>query len=164
MFKFVAVGAIALVFALSACGGAGDVHDGEHGGELFRGEPDQVVHMEISDFAYTPSRISITQGEFVQFQVHSETSTPHDFTIDDINADLEVVTVPTGTAGEGAGHDGEHGGMSDLHFAFLDSGHGVINLRVHEAGEYVYYCSIPGHQDMGMQGILSVGHDGGHDD
>ncbi len=160
MFKFVVIGAIAiaLTFALSACGGTSEppAHDAV---ELFHGEPDQVVHMEISDFAYTPSRISITQGEFVQFQVHSETSTPHDFTINNINADLEVVSVPAGAAaGEGAAGTahGGHDGMSGLHFAFLDSGHGVINLRVHEAGTYEYFCSIPGHKEAGMFGTLTV--------
>jgi nitrite reductase (NO-forming) len=32
----------------------------------------------------------------------------------------------------------------------------TIHFSVRQAGDYVYYCSIPGHREAGMTGILQV--------
>ena len=45
---------------------------------------------------------------------------------------------------------------ADVHFALTEPGSGVVHLRVFEPGEYVFYCSVPGHQEAGMEGTLTV--------
>jgi uncharacterized cupredoxin-like copper-binding protein len=39
-------------------------------------------------------------------------------------------------------------------FKLVDDDDGEIDLA---AGEYVFYCDVPGHRDAGMEGTLSVG-------
>lgn len=45
--------------------------------------------------------------------------------------------------------------LSD-HVQELDS-HSIVTFKVEEEAEYAYYCSIPGHRQAGMVGVLRVG-------
>jgi uncharacterized cupredoxin-like copper-binding protein len=38
-------------------------------------------------------------------------------------------------------------------FKLVDDDEGEIDLA---AGEYVFYCDVPGHRDAGMEGTLTV--------
>jgi uncharacterized cupredoxin-like copper-binding protein len=89
----------------------------------------------------------------------------------DTGADVQTLTVvsrdtlkfdpPTldATAGEiHIVHDNEgstvHSFVLDgQDFKLTDSGDGNITLG---AGEYPYYCDVPGHRDGGMEGVLTV--------
>ena len=44
----------------------------------------------------------------------------------------------------------------DIHMSARQNGNLVMNLRNLEAGEYEYYCMIPGHKEAGMKGVLIV--------
>ena len=44
----------------------------------------------------------------------------------------------------------------DLHFPLSEPGSGVVHIKVYEPGEYVFYCSVPGHRELGMVGTLIV--------
>ena len=121
-----------------------DGHD-EDGRELAT-EADLVIDMEMNDFAYLPAQLTIRAGEVVLFNVENTANNIHDFSIDKIDADLHIVALP-GT-GE---HAHMQGPMPDLHFAFTEPGKGAIQVRIHEPGEYVYYCTVPGHRELGME-------------
>ena len=56
------------------------------------------------------------------------------------------------------GHE-EQAKAADVHFALTEAGSGIVHLKIHEPGEYVFYCSVPGHQAAGMEGKLIVTQD-----
>jgi uncharacterized cupredoxin-like copper-binding protein len=113
---------------------------------------DRTIRLEMSDFAYTPDVIEIGTGEVVEIEVENTTGTPHDFTVDAIDADVHVSYVP------GSGEHVHIEGMeeADLHFALTEAGEGLIHVMVHEPGTYQFYCTVPGHRELGMEGTLVV--------
>ena len=75
-----------------------------------------------------PATLSIAAGIDVTISVTNNGTFGHDFTIE--GQDLTTGLVDPGTSAEL-----------------------VVNLA---AGEYVYFCSVPGHREAGMQGTLTV--------
>jgi uncharacterized cupredoxin-like copper-binding protein len=130
---------------------ADDGHDddGHDGGEALAAEADQVMDFELNDFGFLPAQLTIEAGQVVQLNVEN-TGYLHDFTIEKIDADV-FLDMP-----EMGDHAGMEGPPADMHFSFMEPGNGVLQLRVHEPGEYVFYCSVPGHRDLGMEGTLIV--------
>jgi len=43
-----------------------------------------------------------------------------------------------------------------VHFALTEVGTGVVHIKVHEPGEYAFYCTVPDHREAGMEGVLIV--------
>lgn len=137
---------------------ATDGHDEQAHGEaeaaayLEEAPKDQVVVLEMSDFAYTPDVIEVSAGAVVEIQVENTVKTPHDFTIERIDADVHVSHLP------GTGEHVHIEGMeeADLHFALTDQGDGLVHVLVHEPGTYQFYCTVPGHRELGMEGTLIV--------
>jgi len=128
----------------------GDADHEEEGGALAV-EADIVIDLEMKDFAFVPARLTVKAGDVIHFNAENTTNNIHDFTIDKVDADLYIVALPG---------DGEHAhmddAMADVHFAFTEAGKGAIQVRIHEPGEYVYYCSVPGHREAGMEGTIIV--------
>ncbi len=49
----------------------------------------------------------------------------------------------------------EGGGINEIGPVIQDGAVSTINVDV-EAGEYAFYCSVPGHREGGMEGVLAV--------
>jgi plastocyanin len=76
--------------------------------------------------AYVTDRASAAPGE-LKVESPNESGTPHNIVID----------------GKGKGDVVQNGGVSEFSAEF-------------EAGEYPFYCSVPGHREAGMEGDLTV--------
>jgi uncharacterized cupredoxin-like copper-binding protein len=87
-----------------------------------------VVVVDMVDIAFLPSEITIPADTDVTFQFVNKGSLHHNFKIDD----------PEVFSGDLSG-----GASSEV----------VVNLP---AGEYEFYCTIPGHKEAGMVGTLIV--------
>lgn len=138
-----ALSLLALVpFALAACGGDDDEEpaapapteqepaDGGDGG----GAAAETVEVEADpggQLAFVQDSLEAPAGEEVTFELTNESSTPHDFVIEDQGgndiAQTEVITGDTATT--------------------------TANL---EPGEYTFYCSVDAHREAGMEGPLTV--------
>ena len=80
------------------------------------------------DIDFNPNEFSIPADTDVLIRCPNNGNLPHDFHIED----------------------------TDYATALADPGETVsvtVNLQ---AGEYVYYCSVPGHREAGMEGTLTV--------
>jgi len=138
------VGAVvlgALVVGVSAaCGGDDDDDDGNSG----------EMRLTMSDqLRFEPAEIRLKVGEPVVLVLdNSDGSTLHDFTVDEM---------PVMDVDEGMGAEHEMGeSMAALHLA-MDAGEdGELRFTAMEAGEYEFYCSVPGHAQGGMKGKLIV--------
>jgi plastocyanin len=103
-----------------------DDEGGGGGGDL----PEGAVVLEALDsLEFRPDAVTADAGE-VTFGLVNEGSLPHTFVIEDLEDDLKLTV-----SGSGATDDGS------------------IEL---EAGDYVFYCDIPGHRGGGMEGTLTV--------
>jgi uncharacterized cupredoxin-like copper-binding protein len=91
------------------------------------GEEATTLTLTATEFAFDPATLSAPADEEVTIEVENAGTIEHDFTIDEAN--LRIATPATETAS------------------------GTFTLP---AGTYTFYCSVPGHQDAGMEGTLTV--------
>lgn len=113
---------------------------------------DRLFLISMTNFAFTPDVLEAEAGEVIEIAVQNVESVLHDFTIDRIDADLHISYL--GGTGQHL-HDGEHPD-ADVHFVLSEPGTGVVHIKVHEPGEYIFYCTVPGHRELGMEGTLIV--------
>jgi uncharacterized cupredoxin-like copper-binding protein len=169
----VALLALALVAVISACvgssGGSDDAAtdgesgqveehvddadgDGEVNGDLEAAPKDVLALVEMTSFAFTPDTIEVSAGEVLEIAIQNADPLLHDFTIDKIDADVHISYL--GGTGQHEHFEAEKG--ADVHFALTEPASGIVHLKVHEPGEYVFYCTVPGHREAGMEGKLIV--------
>ena len=140
--------------ALHEDGEEADAHqDPEEHAYLEAAPKDALYLVEMTNFAYTPQILEVNVGEVLEIAVQNIETVLHDFTIDQIDADVHVSYL--GGTGEHA-HAEAAAQEADLHFALTEPGTGVVHMNIHEPGEYVFYCTVPGHREAGMEGTLIV--------
>jgi plastocyanin len=94
------------------------------------GIPDGAVVVDAQDsLRFDPDDLTVEAGE-VTFGMVNAGSLPHTFVIDGLEDDLKLSVSGSG-----------------------DEDSGSIEL---EAGDYEFYCDIPGHRGGGMEGTLTV--------
>ena len=113
---------------------------------------ESLTLIEMTSFAYAPSVIEVGAGEVLEIAIQNVELTLHDFTIDKIDADVHISYL----GGTGQHQHQELERDADVHFALTEPASGVVHLKIHEPGEYVFYCSVPGHREAGMEGKLIV--------
>ena len=87
-----------------------------------------AVTVTAVDIDFEPSELTIPADTDVEITLVNEGVLQHDFNIED----------------------------TEFHTELLDAGKEetiTVNLS---AGEYVYFCSVPGHREAGMEGTLTV--------
>jgi plastocyanin len=82
--------------------------------------------VSATEMAYEPDAVAVDAGD-VEVVLHNEGSTLHDLRIEDEELVVEAMSGETGT--------------------------GEISL---EPGRYQFFCSISGHREAGMEGVLEV--------
>jgi uncharacterized cupredoxin-like copper-binding protein len=156
---------VAATIFVSACGDSDDEdtgpaddatatedHDLDAEAYLEAAPKDSLFLVDMSLLLFTPDTIEVKAGEVVEIAIQNSEATLHDFTIDKVDADVHISYL----GGTGLhGHE-EQAKAADVHFALTEAGSGVVHLKIHEPGEYVFYCSVPGHQEAGMEGKLIV--------
>ena len=121
--------AAALALSLTACGG-GD-GGGDAGGDG-GGEAATSVTVEGTDnLAFEPSSLNVAAGEEVEVTLDCGPTVEHNLIVEGYEGDEPVAECAA---------DG--------------SGSGTMTL---EAGDYTFYCNIPGHREAGMEGTLTAG-------
>ncbi len=108
--------------------------------------------VDMSDVSFTPGVLEVKAGEVIEIAIQNTEATLHDFTIDKVDADVHISYL----GGTGQHEHAEAAKDADVHFALTEAGSGVVHLKIHEPGEYVFYCSVTGHQAAGMEGTLIV--------
>jgi uncharacterized cupredoxin-like copper-binding protein len=88
----------------------------------------QTVNLEMVDIAFKPTTLEIPANTDSVVHITNTGTTAHDFSIDKLN-------ITTGDVAPGAS----------------------IDVKINApAGEYTYYCNVPGHEAAGMKGTLTV--------
>ncbi|MDZ4278819.1 MAG: multicopper oxidase domain-containing protein [Dehalococcoidia bacterium] len=147
--------ALALVFV--GCGdddgGAAEVEEGAGGVQ-------EVTVVASDDFAFDPSEFSVVVDRPVRITLdNSEATLLHDLTIEGLAAEA----IESG----GAAHEGEdeaateepeadHEDEAELHVAADPGGTAVLEFTPTETGDFVFYCTVEGHRESGMEGTITV--------
>jgi uncharacterized cupredoxin-like copper-binding protein len=84
------------------------------------------LEVSATEMAFTPDAVAVAAGD-VEVVLHNDGTILHDLRIDEQPLLLEAVAGETDTGG--------------------------ISL---EAGSYAFFCSLPGHREAGMEGVLEV--------
>ena len=122
----------------------------DEGSDLGNAEVAQSVTIEMRDFEFVPATLEVKAGDVVEIAFSNKGSVTHDFTIED--ADLDSMMM--GEMEMVEGHTDDEG--MAMHVP-LEMGHqAMARVRVHEPGEYVFYCTVAGHRELGMEGTLRV--------
>jgi uncharacterized cupredoxin-like copper-binding protein len=88
----------------------------------------EAVEVVSLDIFFEPNALTIPADTEVTVRLPNEGVTPHNFSIDELGIDVDIAPGATEET--------------------------VINAP---AGEYEYYCNVPGHKQAGMVGTLTVG-------
>jgi plastocyanin len=118
--------ALALVVLIGACGG-GDGGDGDGASRVNQPiEGAPEVEVIADHLEFDPDEFTVEAGDF-NVSLTSEDQF-HDFAIEDVDGLVEA-----------SSGDTEVGGFT-----------------IDDAGEYTFYCTVPGHRAGGMEGTLTV--------
>ena len=134
----------------------GDDHGGEDHHEGMAGRPgepsevDRTISVGMSDaMDYTPSRLSVGQGETIRFEVTNDGQLVHEFVLGSTDEVLEHHEMMKRFPGM------EH---DEPNSVSLEPGaSGEVVWQFTEAGELVFACLQPGHYEAGMKGDIVVG-------
>ncbi len=119
-------GVLALV--LAACGGDGDGEGDD--GAADGGAATEVTFEGSDELAFDPEAATVAAAEEVTVNLECGPSIEHTFLIEGVEGDAVIAEC----AADGTGN-------------------GTVTL---EAGEYRFYCNIPGHAEAGMEGTLTA--------
>lgn len=89
----------------------------------------QQITVEGNEFAFTPSVITVKQGEEVTVTFKNTGKYPHNFTISDLNVQSDTIQPGEQT---------------------------TVTFTPDKTGSFTYICTVPGHADKGMKGTLTV--------
>ncbi len=131
-----AVLATALFLGL-ACGGGGSDQ-----------EADVVIDFRAENVKFSPDRLEIPAGQTVMLRMRNMDDMEHDFQVDGLRAEMMDDMKMAG------GHGGMSSGMVGLHTKKGKTASMI--LRAGQRGTYEFYCTIPGHKELGMKGTLFV--------
>jgi uncharacterized cupredoxin-like copper-binding protein len=146
MKRIILLGLIILPLAFVACASGGTAETAP--------EP-KAVTLIATDIAYDIEQIDVSAGQTVELTLDNQGVLEHDFTIVEIPLADEVTTIEE--AGEMEAHDAEHAAEeNDVHIAAPTADQGTIAFTPAAPGEYVYYCTVSGHREAGMEGVLIV--------
>jgi len=132
---------------LLACSGDDDSEDSAS----MDGNPAGTLHLVMQDIAYDTTALTARKGESVRIDLENRGQITHDFTVQ--RMPVEDVRMTGGSTMS------EHmqGGMDyDLHLALGQGKKGQLEFQPTAAGQYEYFCTVPGHREAGMKGTLTV--------
>ncbi|NWG05403.1 MAG: cupredoxin domain-containing protein [Chloroflexi bacterium] len=127
-----------LILALSAC--------------VSETRPASDLTVEMNDFSYTPSSITVAAGELVEMKIKNIGQIEHDFVVERI----DVSSVSTEGSGVGEHHMGGNHEEYDLHVSTIAGETSVLKFIPNAPGIYKIFCSVDGHEAAGMIGELIV--------
>jgi uncharacterized cupredoxin-like copper-binding protein len=133
---------LAVAFLLNACGAASSTT-----------LTTQKLHVTAKEFAYTPTTLEITSGQLIEITLQNTGAVEHDFSV------TEIDLVASRTSADEAQSAHMMGGMGEqpkLHVAAAAGGQSTLIFTPTKPGQYQFYCTVAGHKDAGMSGVLTV--------
>lgn len=174
--------ALGLIALLSACSGSSGTDDAgtsegtgghdevaEHseGGVIGSDGDELVVAIRTEGVKFVPDTLTVEAGQTVRLRLDNHDPVIHDYTVDEPgfvvleangaqHDDHEVVGAHDDDQNEHEGDSAAQVSLVPLHIAAEGDEHAELVFEATEPGEYVFYCSVPGHREAGMEGTIIV--------
>jgi uncharacterized cupredoxin-like copper-binding protein len=110
------------------------------------------VIVQAGEFKFEPASIELTAGTPVRLTLQNAGTVEHDFSVAEMPM-VESAAASTPMAGH------EMGGMQavpQLHVAAAIGQRATVEFTPTKAGSYGFFCTVPGHKEAGMAGVLVV--------
>ena len=120
------------------------------------GPAPQAITLVATDIAYDAERIEVGARQTIRLTLDNQGVLEHDFNITEIPLSGEATV--TEAAGEMAGH-GDLGHAADepaVHVAAPGGDQAGVEFMPTAPGDYEFYCTVSGHREAGMHGVLVV--------
>jgi uncharacterized cupredoxin-like copper-binding protein len=115
-------------------------------------QPATKITVELTDFTYTPSSITIPADQPVVLTIDNTGLVEHDFVVEKIDV-TSVVAQDSGSEHHMQGMDGT---SYALHVSTGAGETNTLQFTALEPGTYKIFCSVEGHIEAGMIGELIV--------
>ena len=157
----VAIASLAMLLAVSACGGAQVTHTTVGGAQAV--EPGagvqappapaavQQVALSATELSFTPNTVQLTVGRPAQLTIRNDGQVDHDIKSDIPIRDLQYLKADNATDEQ---QQNAQRGVLDIDFNKGDTGQ--VTFVPTKAGTYQFYCDQPGHREAGMVGSFIV--------
>ncbi|MDX8345198.1 cupredoxin domain-containing protein [Rossellomorea sp. YZS02] len=107
-----------------------------------------TINIIASDMRYQPSTLTVAKGTTARIVLQNDDQVEHDIEIKGITANI------TDSPG-GGGHDHSSSNES-FHLHAQANSSNQLEFLPSEKGVYEFFCTIPGHKEKGMTGLLIV--------
>jgi uncharacterized cupredoxin-like copper-binding protein len=111
-------------------------------------KPSRTIEVEMSEMAYTPSRIEVKRGEQIRFVIRNAGTEDHEFLLATTEENLKHAEVMKKHPHM------EHDDPNGVRLAPKKSAE--IIWKFTHAGTFEYSCLIPDHREYGMIGRITV--------
>jgi uncharacterized cupredoxin-like copper-binding protein len=111
-------------------------------------KPSRTIEVEMSEMAFTPSRIKVKRGEQIRFVVRNVGSEDHEFLLATKDENLKHAELMKKNPRM------EHDDPNGVRLGPKKSAE--IVWKFTKAGSFEYSCLIPDHRDYGMIGHVTV--------
>ena len=153
-YPWIGVMALGFSFAIliAACSGSPPVQTATPTPEIKPVDELQghVITLVATEWAFEPAQLDIPTGKVVTLVLENRGRTVHDVELEGIHADALTVS------GEAAdGHEEHEYRAEEAHSIHLSAEPGEkrwITFVAEESGNFIFYCTIPGHRKAGMEG------------
>jgi uncharacterized cupredoxin-like copper-binding protein len=114
-----------------------------------------TLTIKATDIAYDMTHIEGQAHRAIKLTLDNQGVLEHDFNIAAIPLSGDVtMSMPAGAMGD---HDmGHMADPPDLHVAASPGRQGMVEFIPSTPGEYTFYCTVPGHREVGMEGVLVI--------
>ncbi len=127
------------VLLLPACGGKAS-------GDAAAPAGPQVVELTLTELQFTPAAVKVQKGRPVELRLKNAGTAEHDFVLMGMPA--------TDIQNAEFGH--VHGGAGTIAGHVVPGQTTIVRFTPTQAGEWRFYCSVTGHRQAGMQGLITV--------
>ena len=111
--------------------------------ETLGGEaPVVTLKLEMRDIAYGAEELRAPAGSVFAIEFRNRGVIEHDFTIEEFRGDASDVA------------QGDE--RYDVHVLLKRGESETLLLRVPESGQIAFWCSVAGHREVGMEGVLVI--------
>ncbi len=128
-----------------------------NGGSSAGGSSASRVTVAVSEFAFKPAALTLKVGQRYTVRLQNQGQVLHDWTVDAIPARDVTMGASDEHSMTGMRAKAAAAEATQLHIAADRGKSAEVSFTPTQAGDYVFYCTVPGHREAGMQGKLVVG-------